>query len=123
MGMQTKRTEMEAKLTEALVKFEREFMGRGPTEARAYIIDDMVLIRLKGVLTRAEHHLAGGDPSGRGRELIKQSRTEMIEKVRPVLCELVQKTIGLRVVSMHTDLSVKTGERIILFTLDQRWTG
>ena len=110
--------ELEARITEAMIKFEREFMGRGPTEARTYLFDDMVLVRLKGIITRAEHHLANADPGGRGRELIKQSRMELLEKARPMLVEIL-KTMGLSVVSMHTDISVRTGERIILFTLDQ----
>jgi uncharacterized protein YbcI len=121
--MQKRRGEIESKLTEAMVKFEREFMGRGPTEARTHIIEDMVLVRLKGVLSRAEHNLIREDPTGRGRDLIKQSRTEMLERAKPMLRELVEEAIGLKVVSMHTDLSVHTGERIILFTLHQRWAG
>lgn len=121
--MQSKRGELESKITESLVKFERDFMGRGPTEARTYLLDDLVLVRLKGILTRAEHHLADGDPSGRGRELIKQSRTEMLEKARSMLCELVERQTGIPVRSMHTDLSVRTGERVVLFTLERRWPG
>ncbi len=121
--MQMRRGEVEARITEAMIKFEREFMGRGPTEARTYIIDDMVLVRLKGIITRAEHHLAASDPSGRGRDLIKQSRMELLEKARTMLCDLVQKEVNGSVVSMHTDLSVRTGERVILFTLAAKWVG
>ncbi len=115
--MQTKRGEWEARITEAMIKFEREFMGRGPTEARTYLIDDMVLVRMKGIITRAEQHLATGDTTGRGRDLIKQSRTEMIEKSRPTLFAIIEKETGIKPVSLHTDISVKLGERIILFTL------
>ena len=120
-AMQKQRGMVEAAVTEALIKFERDFMGRGPSEARTYIIDDLVIVRLKGVITRAERHLVSVDPTGRGRELIKQSRMELIEKARPLLCEVVEKEVGLRVVSMHSDLSVRTGERVIIFTLDSKW--
>lgn len=115
--MQSTRGETEAKITQAMVKFEREFMGRGPTEARTYLIDDMVLIRLKGVITRAESHLAGTDPTGRGRDLIKQTRTELLEKARPQLAAMLEEILHIPVRSLHTDISVKTGERIILFTM------
>ena len=115
--MQSTRGETEAKITQAMVKFEREFMGRGPTEARTYLIDDMVLIRLKGVITRAESHLAGTDPTGRGRDLIKQTRTELLEKARPQLAAMLEDILHIPVRSLHTDISVKTGERIILFTM------
>ncbi|HMP71886.1 MAG TPA: DUF2294 domain-containing protein [Kiritimatiellia bacterium] len=118
--MNTRRGELEARITEAMIKFEREFMGRGPTEARTYLIDDMVLVRMKGIITRAEHHLASADPTGRGRDLVKQSRTELIEKARPMLNQLIQDTLGASVVSLYTDISVKSGERMVLFTLDRK---
>ena len=121
--MQGSKGELEAKITEAIVKFEREFMGRGPTEARTYLIDDMVLVRLKGVITRAESHLANADPSGRGRDLIKQTRTELLEKARPQLAAIIHATLGIPIKSLHTDISVRTGERMIIFTLERGFGG
>jgi len=118
--MNSRRGELEAKISEAMVKFEREYMGRGPTETKTYLFDDMALVRMKGIITRAEHHLASADPSGRGRDLVKQSRTELLEKARPLLAEIIEKELGTRVISMHTDISIKCGERIILFTLDRK---
>lgn len=112
------RGELEARITEAFVKFERDYMGRGPTAAKTYLIDDMVLVRLQGAITRAEHHLAAADPTGRGRDLIKQTRIELLEKARPEIERLIEGLLGRRVKSLHTDISVKTGERIILLTLD-----
>jgi len=111
------RGQAEAEITEAIVSFEREFMGRGPTETRSFIVDDMVLVRLKGVMTPAERQLAGGGEGDRGRELIKQMRSELLERGRPLLEAIVQDVLGQEVVSLHTDISTVTGERIILFTL------
>lgn len=122
-SMQGSKGELEAKITEAIVKFEREFMGRGPTEARTYLIDDLVLVRLKGVITRAESHLANADPSGRGRDLIKQTRTELLEKARPQLAAIIHATLGIPIKSLHTDISVRTGERMIIFTLERGFGG
>ncbi len=110
--------QLEAEISDALIRFEREFMGRGPEEARAYIIDDMVLVRLRGVLTPAERNLTQIDSSTRGRTLIKQVRIELLEKARGMLEALVQDITGCRLLSLHTDISTSTGERIILFTLD-----
>ncbi|MCS6770601.1 MAG: DUF2294 domain-containing protein [Kiritimatiellae bacterium] len=116
--MPESRGELEARITEAFVKFEREYMGRGPAAARTYLIDDMVLVRLQGVITRAEHHLAAADPTGRGRDLIKQTRLELLEKARPEIEKLIADILGRRIKSLHTDISVKSGERIILLTLE-----
>lgn len=110
--------ELEAAISEALISFEKEYMGRGPLEAKTYIIDDIVLVRLKGVLTKAEHQLAGASQNtSEGRDLIKKMRQTLIEKARPFLDAVIEDTVGLKVLSLHTDISTITGERIIIFTL------
>lgn len=112
------RKEVEREISSAIIRFEKEFMGRGPLETRTFIIDDMVLVRLKGVLTPAEHKLGQGGDQTRGRRLIKQMRRELIENGRPLIDSVIRDIVGLGVVSLHTDLSTKTGERIIVLTLE-----
>jgi len=111
------RGQIEAGISEAIVRFEKEYMGRGPLETKTYIVDDMVVVRLKGVITRAEHHLATCGDGGRGRDLIKQTRMELIEKARPLLVTVVESILGESVISLHTDISTRTGERVIIFSL------
>ena len=111
------RGDIEAEVSEAIIKFEREYMGRGPEEASTYIIDDLVIVRLRGVLTPAEKQLAKSESTDQGRSLIKQVRMELLEKARPLLEVLVQDITGQKVKSMHTDISTITGERIIVFSL------
>ena len=118
--MKTQR-ETEREISQAIIRFEKEFMGRGPLEARTYIIDDMVLVRLKNVLTPAELKLAESEEGKRGRYLIKQVRQELIEQGRPLLDAVIQDIVGTKVVSLHTDISAKTGERIIVFSLESKW--
>ena len=106
----------EAQITEAIVKFEREYMGRGPEESKTYIIEDIVIIRLQGVLTPAEKQLSAADSSV-GRSLIKQVRRELLEKARNLLEVIIQDVLRCEVRTMHTDISTTTGERVIIFTL------
>ena len=108
---------MEAEISEAFVRFEREYMGRGPEEARTYLVDDLVIVRLRGVLTPAERQLAKSDDAAHGRSLIKQVRMELVEKGRPLLEALVRDITGQTVQSLHTDISTVTGERIFVFSL------
>ncbi len=110
--------QIEEEICKAIIKFEKEYMGRGPLEAKAYIIEDMVLIRLKKVLTQAELNLAKTSENSKGRELIKQVRIELLEKGRPLLEASMQSITQRNIVSLHTDISTVTGERIIIFTLD-----
>lgn len=112
--------EKEREISKAIIRFEKEFMGRGPLDARTFIIEDMVLVRLKNVLTQAELKLAAADLNNRGRYLIKQMRQELLEQGRPLLNTVIQDILKIGVVSLHTDISAKTGERIIVFTLEQK---
>ncbi len=108
---------IESEISDAVTKFEREYMGRGPESARTYLLDDLVIVRLRGVLTPAECQLARSDTEGRGRVLIKQIRTELLEKARPLLETIIRDILGQSVRSLHTDISTLTGERIIVFSL------
>ncbi len=116
--MNKTRGQIEAEISEAIIKFEKEYMGRGPLETKTYIVDDLVLVRLKGVMTQAEHQLATSKENPKGRELIKQVRIELLEKGRPLLEAVIHLITGRKVISLHTDISTITGERVIIFTLD-----
>ena len=118
MDEKSTRGQIEAEISESLIKFEKEYMGRGPDETKTYLLDDMVVVRLQRVLTPAEKQLAKEDESTKGRELVKQIRTELLEKARPLLERTVSDISGRKVVSLHTDISTVTGERIIVFTLE-----
>ncbi len=109
--------EMEAEISHAVIRFKKEYMGRGPLSVRTYLLDDIVLVRLQGVLTAAEQKLAQVEERGRGRDLIKQVRLELIEHGRPLLETVVRDILGVAIVSLHTDISTSTGESVILFTL------
>lgn len=107
--------QIEAAITEAVTQFEREYLGRGPKEARTFIVEDMVLIRLKGILSPAEQQLSQ-EPGGV--ELIKQMRTRLIESSNEELSALIEAEAGVAVTTMHTDISARTGERIFVFGLE-----
>lgn len=109
--------QLEAEISQAIVKFEREYMGRGPEEVRTYLLEDIVIVRLCNVLTPAERQLAGSGPEGQGRALIKQVRMELLEKARPLLDAIIHDITGQRTRSLHTDISTLTGERVIIFSL------
>jgi len=110
--------QIESEICEAVIKFEKEYMGRGPLETKAYIIDDMVLVRMKNVLTPAEMKLSSVTDRKDGRELIKRIRITLLEQGRPVLESVVENILGIKIKSLHTDISTMTGERVIIFTLE-----
>jgi uncharacterized protein YbcI len=109
--------EIEAAICEGLRRFEQEYMGRGPKDIHAHLIDDLLVVRLEGVLTAAEQHLVRSLPAEKGRDLLKQVRTHLIETARPLMEAMVQEITGAKVLSLHHDISTVTGEEVVLFTL------
>jgi uncharacterized protein YbcI len=106
--------QVESELTAAISRFERDYLGRGPKEARTFIVDDLVVVRLQGILSPAEQQLSHENG---GVELIKQMRTRLIESSSDALRGFVEDETGAEVISMHTDISARTGERVFVFSL------
>ncbi len=107
--------EIEAEISRAIVQFEIDYMGRGPKEARVYIVEDLVVVRLKGVLTPAEEQLT---KSIEGKDLVKKMRATLIDKARPLLYQVVGNITGAKILDLYTDISTESGERVFVFSLD-----
>ncbi len=111
--------EIEAAICQGMTCVEQEYMGRGPKDIRAHLIDDLVVVRLQGVLTAAEQHLVKSLPAEKGRDLLKQVRTHLLETARPLLETMVHDITGMTVLSLHHDISTVTGEEVVAFTLSE----
>lgn len=109
--------EIEAAICQGMARFEQEYMGRGPKDIHAHLIDDLLVVRLEGVLTAAEQHLVKTLAAEKGRDLLKEVRTHLIETARPFMEAMVQEVTGIEPVSLHHDISTITGEEIVIFTL------
>ena len=109
--------EIEAAIGQGLSRFEQEHMGRGPKHIRAHLMGDLLVVRLQGVLTPAEQHLVKTLQTEKARDLLKQVRIQLIEAARPILEAMVQEITGVKVLSLHHDISTATGEEVVLFTL------
>ena len=112
--------ELEAAICEGISRFEQNYMGRGPKDVHTYLLGDLIVVGLRGVLTAAEQHLVTSLPAGKGRDLLKQVRTHLIETARPVMEKMVQEVTAVGVLSLHHDISTVTGEEIVVFKLAER---
>lgn len=108
--------EMEAEFTKRIVKFEKDYLGRGPVEARTYLIDDMVVIRLQGVLTPAEEKLV---ETKEGRTLVKDTRRQLFDTSRSIMENFTMEILGKKLLGLFSDVSLDTGERVIVLTLNK----
>jgi uncharacterized protein YbcI len=109
--------EIEAAVCEGISRFEQDYMGRGPKDIQAYLLGDLLVVRLRGVLTAAEQHLVTTLPAEKGRDLLKQVRTHLIETARPIMEAMIQDVTRVKVLTLHHDISTTTGEEVVLFTL------
>ena len=109
--------EVEAAICAGMTRFEQEYMGRGPKHIHAHLIGDLLVVRLQGVLTAAEQQLVKSLSADKGRDLLKQVRTQLIETARPLMVSMIQEATGVKVLSLHHDISTVTGEEVVLFTL------
>jgi uncharacterized protein YbcI len=108
--------QIESKISEAISKFEIEQMGRGPEKIRTIIFQDLIIIRLKGFLSPSEKNLA---QNREGIELIKKVRTALFENARVGLEDAIKSVIDVNVISTYSDISTKTGEKIIAIVVDR----
>jgi uncharacterized protein YbcI len=109
--------ELEAAICDGVRRFEQDYMGRGPKDIHTHLIGDCLVVRLHGVLTAAEQQLVKSLPAEKGRDLLKQVRTHLVETARPILECMVEEVTGVKVLSLHHDISTTTGEEVVLFTL------
>jgi uncharacterized protein YbcI len=108
--------QLEDKISKKFIQFERDFLGRGPVNVKTDIIRDMILITLQGVLTRAEIELAKDLD---GILMVKSMRSKLLENGKHHVSQIISEVTGSNIISMHTDISTKSGERVILLKVDK----
>jgi CheY-like chemotaxis protein/uncharacterized protein YbcI len=111
--------ESEAAICEGIIRFQEDYLGWGAEQIRVHLIKDLLVVRLQGVLTVAERQLVKSSSPEKGRDLIKQTREQLLELARPMLASMVHEVVGVKVLSMHHDISTVTGEEVVLFSLTE----
>ncbi|GLV14470.1 hypothetical protein Heshes_21540 [Alicyclobacillus hesperidum] len=107
---------MESELSNALTKWEKDYLGRGSVSVKTDILRDMIIVSLRGILSTAEYALC---ETRDGMLSIKRTRTSLVESGIDELKDLVRRITGEEVTSFFTDLSTRTGERIMVFRLSE----
>jgi CheY-like chemotaxis protein len=110
-------TESEAAICDGIIRFQDEYLGLSSEQIHSHLVKDILVVRILGVLTLAERQLGKSLSPEKGRDLIKQVRKQLLELARPMLESLVHEVTGVKVLSMHHDISTVTGEEVVVFTL------
>ena len=109
--------ESEAAICDGIIRFQEEYLGWRSERIQAHLIEDLLVVRMQGILTLAERQLGKTASPGKGRDLIKEVRNQLLEVARPMLESLVHEVAGVKVLSMHHDISTVTGEEVVIFSL------
>ena len=109
--------ECEAAICDGIIRFQDEYLGWRSEQILAHFFKDLLMVRVRGALTLAERQLGKSLSPDKGRDLIKQSRKQLLEVARHMLESLVHEATGVKVLSMHHDISTATGEEVVIFSL------
>lgn len=112
---QSKQSKAEVAVSDGMMAFQHDFLGRGPDRIRTYFMDDLAVVRSHGVLTPAEKQLSENPD---GRKTIKAMRQQILEAGRATLEEIIANRTGSEVVSVHSDISVRRDEWMVVLVLD-----
>lgn len=110
-------SESEAAICDGIIRFQDEYLGKRGKRIQIHLIKNLVIVRIVGVLALAERQLGTSMSPEKGRDLIKQTRKQLLELARPMLESLVHEVTGVKVLSMHHDISTVTGEEVVIFSL------
>ncbi len=105
---------IEAEISKAITQWEKDYLGRGSISVKADILRDMIIVSLKGILTPAEYSVC---ETKDGMLAIKRTRADLVESGTGDLRQLISNITGQNVLNFHTDISTRTGERMMIFRL------
>ena len=94
--------QLSAAICNALVRIQREYLGRGPTKARALLRDDTILVLMQDTLTKAERSLVA---DGRGED-VQDTRRTFQRTMRTDIVAAVEELTGRRVVAFMSDTHI-----------------
>lgn len=114
--MQITKGALEAEIANAAVKFQREQMGRGAGQVRAFILGDMAIIRSSEIFTPIEKRLAATQD---GLKLIQSSRRELSSINHTEIEGIIADIVQIKVIFSYYDVDVERAEQIEIFIFEK----
>jgi uncharacterized protein YbcI len=105
---------LRAALANAMVGLKKHYYGRGPTAAKAWILDDYVFVALEGGLTRNEETLLA---DGKQDE-VRRFRLSFQETVGATAMNAVAELTGRKVLTYHSQIVFDPARTFEIFVLE-----
>lgn len=110
--------QIEDALTKRAIIFYRDVFGVGPKQAKSYLLEDMIIVRLQTELLPVERKLL---TKNKGVELVKNLRQNLHDATIEEISKIIKDITGQTVISAHSDISTKTGEILEVFILEENY--
>ena len=82
-----------SRLSNEMVRAQKRFFGKGPTEAKSYMLDDMLIIVMRGVLTTAEKTMLEFGQPDQVRQFRQLFENEMTERLTDMIDRRTDRTV------------------------------
>jgi uncharacterized protein YbcI len=105
---------LRAELANAMVGLKKKHFGRGPTAAKAWLLDDYILVVLEGGLSRNEETLLAAGKA----ELVRNYRLAFQEAVAETAISTVEELTGRRVANYHSQIVFEPTRAFEIFVLE-----
>ena len=103
-----------AALANAMVGMKKQYYGRGPTAAKAWILDDYVFVAMEGGLTRNEETLLADGKV----DVVRAYRLAFQETMTDVVTQAVAEIVGRRVLTYHSQIVFDPTRTFEVFVLE-----
>ncbi|MBV9334549.1 MAG: DUF2294 family protein [Solirubrobacterales bacterium] len=100
----------------AMVGIKKQLYGRGPTAAKAWLLDDYVFVAMEGGLTRNEETLLAAGKE----DLVREYRLTFQETVKASAMSAVEELLGRRVLTYHSQIVFHPPRTFEIFVLEPR---
>ena len=105
---------LRAALANAMVGMKKQYYGRGPTAAKAWVLDDYVFVALEGGLTRNEDTLLAAGKA----DLVRSYRLAFQEAMSEIAMGAVAEITGRRVLTYHSQIVFEPPRTFEVFVLE-----
>ena len=110
--------QLEAAVSRAITRFEREFRGRGPRQVRARLSGAELRVELSGTMTAFERRVVNVLDDQRGARVLAELNRGLIEAARPALEAVVNGLTDRSVVAVHYEIDTDADRESLVFLLD-----
>jgi uncharacterized protein YbcI len=102
-----------AAIANDLVRLKAQYYGKGPTEAKAYMNDEILVVALKGGLTTVEQTLLDAGQS----DLVREVRLRFQQAMEQNFIDAVQRLAGVQVLTYMSQIVFEPNYTLEFFIL------